>query len=240
MERNGIKLRLDLSNATDHGAYFDPLDRADEELKRLVRPDSTVIDIGANIGVYALTFAKLASTGRVIAFEPDPDNFNRLQENVALNSPSNLVVKNVGIGATEQVHRLYRVVESNSGMNRIFKDTVLEESFPFSEISVRPLLDALQDTDTARVELIKVDVEGFELEVLRGCERIIDRDHPDLFIELDDGNLKENGTSAKELVGFLLAKGYLLFDAATGAALNTSDNLESCATDIICSVKPNS
>ncbi|HRF82508.1 MAG TPA: hypothetical protein PL070_20780, partial [Flavobacteriales bacterium] len=77
--------------------------------------------------------------GRVVSFEPHPVTFERLKANKALNALSNLEVVNLGIGASEAVHRLHQVVANNSGMNRIITGATVNDSVPFVEIKVVPL-----------------------------------------------------------------------------------------------------
>ena len=85
-----------------------------------------------------------------------------------------------------------------------------------------------------KVDVIKIDVEGFEEAVLRGSEDIIRRDRPVMFIELDDDNLLENGGSARSLIGFVESLGYLVQDAMTREAIPASKELAHCHFDVLC------
>ena len=208
IERDGLKYELDISNATDHGAYFGYADKGDDNLSTHIRPDHTIIDIGGNIGIRAMGFAKLVPQGQVISFEPDPDNFARLQKHIAINGLLNVTARPFGIGPEERTHRLYQVVKSNSGMNRIITGVDVADRFPYKEVRVVPLSVALEGIPMKKVDVIKIDVEGFEEAVLRGSEDIIRRDHPVMFIELDDDNLLENGGSARSLIGFVKDASY--------------------------------
>jgi hypothetical protein len=81
--------------------------------------------------------------------------------------------------------------------------------------------------------LIKVDVEGFELHVLRGAEKTLRQCKPALFIELDDNNLSDQGDSAEKLVSYLEDLGYAITDAGTGAPVRSGKPFTNCHTDII-------
>lgn len=234
VERYGLKLRLDLSNANDHGAYFALEQRGDELLFGLVRQHHTVLDIGGNIGLYALRFAALASHGRVVTFEPDPDTFARLEEHIALNAPLRPTAVRVAIGAEESVHRLYRVVASNSGMNRIISQAPVDPRTPFREVRVVPLEKGLEGLGIERVDLIKIDVEGFEDAVLAGSETIVRRHRPVLFIEVYDENLRENGSSARALVDRVTGWGYTVREATERRPITADTDLTGCAMDIVC------
>lgn len=232
VERHGVKLRLDLSNTTDHGAFYDLLDAGDEHLITRIRPTDVVVDIGANIGVRTLAFSRAVPQGRVISFEPHPHTFERLKEHVTLNDPGNVTLVNKGIGQHVDTARLYQVVETNSGMNRILADADLVRSTPFVDVHLSPLEPVLEGAGVPHVDVIKIDVEGFEMEVLLGARAVIERDRPVLFIELDDDNLKDSGSSAPELVEWLRERGYDVRDAITLGPLPSE--LAHCHFDILC------
>jgi hypothetical protein len=84
------------------------------------------------------------------------------------------------------------------------------------------------------VDLLKIDVEGFEDAVLVGSADVILRDKPILFIELIDGNLKENGASARQLVDRVVAWGYKVTEAVSGRSIANDDPLVGCAMDVVC------
>lgn len=235
VERHGIQLRLDLSNATDHGAFFDLKDAGDEALFALVKDTDIVVDIGANIGIYSLRFARSAAKGRVICFEPHPDTFARLRDHVRMNGFEHLIPQQYGIGPRNETLRLYEVVESNSGMNRILPAGQADPSLVSRSIVVKPLKEAIQQLDLPRIDLIKIDVEGFEMDVLHGSEEVIRSFHPVLFIELDDENLRVHGASASALVTLVRSWGYTVRIAQTSELVSDKTELHGIAVDILCS-----
>jgi hypothetical protein len=234
VEWDGLQLRLDLSNANDHGAFFALNGTVDEPLLKRLRPGDTVLDIGGNIGIYALTMAKCVKAGKVITFEPDPKNFARLGEHITMNPGLNVVARSMGVGAEEATHRLYQVVDSNSGMNRIVTAVDLKSQFPYTDVRVAPLSAALRDIPVDRIDVIKIDVEGFEGAVLRGSEDVIRRFKPVLFIELDDDNLLANGDSARALIDHVEAMGYRVLDGQTELPISATRDLAHCQFDILC------
>lgn len=231
VHRGPYQLRLDLSNSTDHWAYFAMRDPGHEAFLAMIKPGNTVIDIGANIGLQSLTYSTaVGTTGKVIAFEPHPRTFERLNEHLQLNRVTNVEAFNIGIGPVEAILPMYEVVESNSGMNRIINSMDDPERFPHVDVHIRPLgriIDA-----QGRIDAIKIDVEGFEMEVLKGCEAVINTHRPILLIELDDDNLRENNSSAEELLAFLHGIGYEVRVASDGTPLE--GNLADKHFDILC------
>ncbi len=234
LERDGLKFRLDLSNAVDHAEYFGYRDLGEQRFAELIRPDDTVVDVGGNIGVRALHLSRLVPQGRIISLEPDRGNYARLQEHLKMNEATNVVALNVGIGAEERMMKLYQVEEHNSGMNRIILQGEGLERIPFQEIRIMPLAQALEGVEVDRVNAIKVDVEGFEMEVLRGAEPVIRRDQPELFIELDDDNLRDNGSTSGELVAYLGTLGYAVLDSRNMEVLSPNLDFTKCHFDVIC------
>ncbi|HEX2616129.1 MAG TPA: FkbM family methyltransferase [Flavobacteriales bacterium] len=234
VDRYGVHLKLDISNANDHHAYFAPEQASDDLLFGLVQPEHTVIDIGGNIGIYAMQFAKLAYRGRVITFEPDPVNFARLQEHSAMNQASNVTAVRMGIGAKAATHRLYQVVPTNSGMNRMITQGEVDPDVPFTEIRVEPLDAAIAGMNVTRVDVLKMDVEGFEDEALRGAEATVRRYKPVLFVEVNDENLIDNGSSARTLIDRIRSWGYRVYRVPGREPLLPEVDLRGCVMDVLC------
>lgn len=228
---DGLFCRLDLSDTVCHSAYFGLADDGADRFLRSVGADAVVVDIGANIGLRAMAFAQAARNGRVIAFEPHPVSFARLKAHAEANGLGHLTPVRLGIGNARQTARLFEVVDSNPGMNRIITDPDAAARFASQEIEIDTLERALVAQGVARVTHIKIDVEGYEMEVLRGSEAVLLRDRPALFIELDDENLRDQGSSAKELVEWLTGRGYRVHAAERGTPLST--DLAGCHLDII-------
>jgi len=130
-----------------------------------VRPGDTVVDVGASTGMYTLAFARrVGPSGRVIAFEPDPRNFDVLRAHVALN------------GVEERVETVRAAVGSAPGTLSFSTG-----KGAFSHVTADPGADAVRvdsvPLDRAlagrKVDLLKIDVEGYEEEVLRGAVELL-------------------------------------------------------------------
>ncbi|MGC4022148.1 MAG: FkbM family methyltransferase [Cyclobacteriaceae bacterium] len=231
VERNGIKLNVDISDYIGHYIYFGFEDESFNQLLSLCRQDSVVLDIGTNIGWVALNLAAKASDGKVIGFEPDPFNYSIAINNLRINQRSNLQVFPIGLGSENSKLNLEIRTPSNRGGNRIAPPN--SQSASFSEVEIKKLDNFLDDQKIDRVDLIKIDVEGFELKVLKGASEILKKCKPILFIELDDNNLRDQGDSAKELVESLLSMGYQIHNAETKESINDKSLFENCHYDLI-------
>jgi hypothetical protein len=95
-------------------------------------------------------------------------------------------------------------------------------------------LDEFLAERNSEPDLVKIDVEGFEMEVLRGAEQTFKRCRPELFIELDDNNLRRNKSSAAELVGFIENMGYEVRRALDGEKVSANSTFQGAHFDIHC------
>lgn len=151
---------------------------------RACRPDCVLLDIGANIGVHSLWFSQCVGPGgRVFAFEARRIAFQMLMGNLALNSVENVYARQVAIGAAPGTLHLdpvdYSLPRSFGSMSLRDAHADREPAEGCEAIAV-VTLDGL---DLPRVDLVKIDVEGMELDVLRGGHGTIERERPLLQVE---------------------------------------------------------
>jgi FkbM family methyltransferase len=211
VERDGINWELDISCMTQWPMFWGLTEVTRDRLYSLVHRGDTVFDVGANIGETTLHFAGLVGpAGRVYAFEPDPYTHERARINISLNAFSNIKLFQAGIAEEEKEARLVRVDEHNLGMNRILPEESIS-GCDSARIRCRTLDGIVRDETVSGVSLIKMDIEGYEMNALRGARDTLERFHPALFIEVGDSKLRENGSSASELIRFLLDIGYRVF-----------------------------
>ena len=228
----GIQLLVDIRDYVGHSLYFGFKDEAHEKLMALVQPHFTILDIGTNIGSTLLQFAnKLGGTGSVYGFEPDLINYNACIKNIELNSFHNINVANIGLGNESGKFNLVVDTETNRAGNRIQFN--IENNKNATTIIVERLDDWLKEKPENKIDLIKIDVEGFEMNVLKGAEQTLKQFMPILFIELDDNNLKAVDSNAKELILFLEKLNYQLINAQTNQQVSSNNNFENCHFDII-------
>lgn len=155
------------------------------------------IDVGANIGYFSVLLSRLAGNGGIVhSFEPEPGNFALLKRNIDGNGCSNVKLYDCALGETEDVLSLGLYKASNRGRHSLLKN------FGHGTVSV-PVkrLDALVEGD-APIAFMKVDVEGFELPVLRGAERLLPQVQ-NLVIEFSPGLMAEAHLDVAELVALL-------------------------------------
>ncbi|MFH1177660.1 MAG: FkbM family methyltransferase [Acidobacteriota bacterium] len=184
-------------------------------LRRTLRPGMCVVDVGANIGFHALHAAHLVRPeGRVFALEPDPRNASLMRLSLSLNPPD-LAVEVIEAAASDADGELILSDcgnAANSGArftheDRARLDRLVHGAEPTFQ-SVRALCWD-EHFPEQRIDLIKIDIEGFEPRALRGMERAILRDHPIVLTELAPSNLRDLGnTTPAAYLAWYRERGY--------------------------------
>ena len=165
-------------------------------LESIVEEGMNVIDIGANIGITTLTIAKkIGRRGKLYSFEPTPEYFNILKENISSNGLENVKVYELAV--TSQVGRApFYQKELSSGI-------VFEEGAKKLEVSTTNIDRFLSEEKIERIDLINMDCEGSELLVLKGAKETLRKNKVKIFCEIHHDFLKQLGQSVEELVQYL-------------------------------------
>jgi len=167
--------------------------------QKCLKPDSVAVEVGANIGALTVPMSRLCK--KVFAFEPQPENFGLLRQNLIVNLCNNVIALPLAVGSNRgeiSVPSLAELRHFNFG------NVVLGVPKVKNTVKMVTLDSALFDK-VAKVHFIKADVEGMELDVLKGAEKIITRDRPYLYLECD------RFEKAPDLIGWLLDHGYRCF-----------------------------
>ncbi|MEO7115550.1 MAG: FkbM family methyltransferase [Caldimonas sp.] len=205
-KRHGFRMKLDRSDWAQCttwflGRYFElGVQRC---LDQLLREGDTMVDIGANIGMIALHARSLVGkTGRVICFEPNPECASAVEEHMKLNGIRNVEVRRCALASAPGTLTL-NLTSEHSGTATLapVRGTVVKSI----QVPVR-----VGDDELERVapKVIKIDVEGFELNVLQGLRKTLAKHKPILITELVDEHLARAGTSTDEIHEFLQEFGY--------------------------------
>jgi FkbM family methyltransferase len=187
--------------------WANPEDRKEDEdaIAMVLRPGDTYVDVGANIGALALCASDVVGEqGKVYAIEAHPRTFGFLAENVSLNRRSNVRCFNVAVG--EHGGTVFMSDLDSDDQNHVLQ----EGGVP---VKLMPLDDLLQDG--APVSLLKIDVEGYELQVLRGAGRLLQRSHAILF-EIWDNHTRKYGYEVPALLELLNEAGFEVFSLNAG------------------------
>lgn len=216
---HGYDMDLHLANWSERHTFF--LGRFyDLETQLLLlsslKQGDTFIDVGANIGMMTLLASHLVGPdGNVISFEPNPVAAARLQETLQLNGIRNVALHQAALG-NEKSHSRLKVVTSHSGMGTLTNVPVELQD----QISAEYDVNILRGTDVLpelpdRPVTIKLDVEGFELNALRGLEPLLAERKPLVMTEVIPCLLSRVGVSPEDLRAFMGHLGYQAFEILT-------------------------
>ncbi len=172
--------------------------------ENVVQPGKTVIDCGAHHGAMTILFSKwVGRSGKVIAIEPNPTNFEVLKKNILLNKLENVELKNVAIGAQE-------------GSLLITKETDSQIAGNFG-VGIRVPVISLDSFADRKPYLVKIDTEGYEGDVIKGCSRLLQQ-QSNLAIEIHPKALPRYGYNIPSIVSLVGGYDYHLFILLPGAS----------------------
>lgn len=175
-------------------------------VKNEIKPGDIVIDVGANIGYYTLIFAKLVGkTGKVIAFEPEPKNFQLLKKNIAINELTNVIIEQKIVSDKNEKIKLF-LADSGIVGHRI---NPIKNTTNFIEVDSVTLDNYLQINNlNKKINFLKIDVEGAEMQVLEGAKCILENHDLKIFTEFNRLAIKKLGMDPKKML-LLLTKNKL-------------------------------
>jgi FkbM family methyltransferase len=156
--------------------------------RKLVRPGDITFDIGANLGLVTLTLARaVGPSGQVHAFEPNPVLQELIQQSIDKNSASNVTLHRMALGSTDDELTLF-VPSNNSGQGSFKYHSNSPHSRTY-RCMVKQLSHVVRQLQIGRIRLIKIDVEGFESDVLLGGADVLRDVRPDaIILETNDQN----------------------------------------------------
>jgi len=214
-QSRGYKLRFFPSNLSEQ-LWINPTAR-DEPLAffaEYLRPGDTVIDVGANIGDTCIVCANaVGPEGHVFAFEPHPRVFRWLAENVRLNGIRNATLANLALGEVDGTVTFSD--QRRDDMNRVLRDG------RGLSVPVRRLDGAI--AAIATIALLKIDVEGFEIFVLRGAPTTL-RAADCVHVELGQKHFQKYGYDASDVMRILVDAGFTLLRFASDRHLSRIDS----------------
>jgi len=219
--RVGAACRLHVNPADKAGRYayvhgLDPRDWLSRIFARVLRPGDSVLDVGANMGVYTVLAARLVGpAGSVHAFEASPAILPQLAANVRLNRLTNVRIHANAVADRCGGRAFSLATPENTGLSSL--RPLAERTAGVTDVAAIAL-DSLLD-DLPPIRLAKLDVEGAEFLALQGMRELIRRDRPFIVLELTDAFLRELGADAQGVCAFLDQAGYEIFRIGARATL---------------------
>jgi FkbM family methyltransferase len=215
-QRGGLNWQLDLCQGIDFSIFllgvFEP--ETVTCYSRQVAKGNTVLDIGANIGAHSLKLAELVGeTGRVLCYEPTDYAFGKLQRNFELNPAlqSRATCVQAFLGDGKKGGRPDAIPSSwplSAQTNDKTHPVHLGTYNSLEKARETTIVESLNENGVKKVDFIKLDVDGFEMPILRGAEAMLKKDQPPILMEFAPYIYEEHGYTLQELTGFLKALGY--------------------------------
>jgi len=178
-------------------------------VERELGPGDVFIDVGAHVGYFTLLASRrVGAGGTVLSIEPNPAALVQLEQNIERSHLQNVRVEHTACGASRDAVRLYLHTDSNSSMASL--STANATGGGAVEVACTTLDHLCHQRGLARVDLVKIDVEGAELSVLRGMGTLMRERRPVIVLELEPRLLEGVGTPVHAILAFLEDLGYSL------------------------------
>jgi FkbM family methyltransferase len=201
---------LDLEDFIQRHIYWGTFERNETRLvQEYLRPGMTFLDVGANVGYYTALAASLVGCGgRVIAFEPSPYAFDKLHAMVVNNKLEQVTAVHAGLSDMAEQGKLYL----DAGFHNHSPTMVSHgnATATTTEINVVSLDDEATRLGIERIDLMKIDVEGYEPKVLAGAKRILKEGRiRAILCEFNEHWLSKGGSSPRHLENIMLDAGFV-------------------------------
>jgi FkbM family methyltransferase len=212
-KQHGYLMRLQRADWAERQTWFTGryYERAVQALvSHALREGDTFVDIGTNIGMITLLAAsRVKQQGLVLSFEPNPGVYARLREHIELNGLDGVVrTFPVGLG-NEKAELTLNIPESHSGMASMGTPRDLPQWAKRREVKVSvDRADRIIPQDTPGAMFVKIDVEGFERQVLEGLTGVLDARKPAVLMECNDEMLRHAGSTQAQIWDLMTSRGY--------------------------------
>ena len=221
--RGGLRWRVDLCEGIDLAIYLGTFETDSiSVIRRLLSPGAVALDIGANIGAHTLPMARsVGPNGKVYAFEPTQFAFRKLEKNIELNAhlKTRVVLEQMMLGDSatrlpDQIYSSWPLIHGSGAHER--HGGRLMYTMGAQTCSVDQYV---REAGIRRLDLIKIDVDGYECAVLRGAHSTLTSLRPPIVMEFVPYLLQEAEASVEELCEILRRYRYHLYTASKGQML---------------------
>lgn len=204
----------------------------EDEINKLIRvslnPGDFALDIGANIGLQSLRMSKcVGPNGKIFSFEPLLHLQAKLCNNMILNKASNVVLFPYALSNSEKEEEFK--IDKNTWNQGAFSIDHKGTGHESQHVSIKVADDIKEINHLSRLDLIKIDVEGFEYPVLLGLKNTIGKHLPRIIFEYDDNYWRLNGFDIKDCIEFLHSFNYRLYQITTAGCELISNHQEAKA-----------
>lgn len=232
VKRRGIYYQLDISDYQEWLVYFYCKSDSSDHILNYLEQSEIVFDIGANIGQTSFNMFRTQKSKNlnpnIYAFEPYPRTFSKLETNISLNKNSSIKAYNLGVSEHRGSLHMIQHCPSNSGGFRMTENR--QNSI---EVPVISLDEFVIENQLDSVDFIKIDVEGFELQVIQGALKTIEKFKPILIFEYSLQNISDQGGHIEGMLTHLERLNYRISSKEGVSDLKKILSLD-YQTDLIC------
>ena len=187
------------------------------------------MDVGTHLGWYTCMAAKHMPDGNVYGFEMDDFSYGLLKQNVAINELTNVEIFNVAVSDSSDVVSFKR---DTKYPDTLHMETSKDDGKSAESVSVNSVkLDEFLESKGCVPDVIKIDVEGAEMKVLKGMTKTLIDHKPTMFVEVHPQNLAYFGTSMSYILSFLLRNGYNIAEIENHRNLGSDNQLRPLQKD---------
>lgn len=171
------------------------------EMMNELKNGDVFFDIGSSVGLNSVIAGKIVGNGKVVSFEPDPENIKRLKENYQMNNVTNGIVQELAVGNEKSTMKLY-TAGSNNVSPSLQKVNGIERTI---EVQVNSIDNLLANGSIPYPTVVKIDIEGAEMMALQGMNNLLksNRRPRIIFMEIHPDFLPSFGTTSEEIMQYL-------------------------------------
>ncbi len=230
IKRNGISFEIDITEGLDLSLFlFGNFQKHVSENKYLnLREDAVIFDVGANVGIMSLNFAKQAPKGKVYAFEPTHYATEKLKRNLELNHEIAKIIQPVQSfisceGMAQHEIKAFSSWKINKEVGSDQHPVHGGKAMPTEGVPTTTIDEFVKVQQIDRLDFIKIDTDGHEFDVLLGAKMTIEKFRPQIIFEVGQYVMEERGIIFKDYEGFFSELNYDLSNAANNKAIAVSN-----------------
>ncbi len=222
--KTGQQIKVDLSSSVGRSIWFRGAYEPEvvTHIVRILRQGDAFIDVGANVGYFSLVAANLVGKeGEVHGFEPSRSVYELFKASIAANAAHNVHASPIALWSSSGMVRLAK--HHNSGLTHVVSGAAPSGARGLEDAAAMTLDEYARSFIHRPIKLVKIDVEGAEVHVLRGMTEILGSQRPHLIVEAADWLLSRLGHGLEDMFALLEGYGYQAFDLEGHATRSAGD-----------------
>ncbi len=182
-------------------------EREMQVIPRILKNPQVIIDVGANYGTYSFFFSRLYPHAKIFAFEPATSSYNILRKIIKSFHLDNVVPIKKGLGSKEEKKQIVMPMQYTI-LAYVSDGKTPNKQDKTEDIEITTIDNFCKKNNIKNIDFIKCDVEGFELNVLKGAEKSLRKFKPIVFVEIEERHTKKYGINPEEMLRFFKKIGY--------------------------------